>query len=103
MKDHFSEYADKPESADKQPITEEGSPEGQGDSIHIPAEFLQANAGKFKEGDELILKVVAVDDDGSVEVEYASEPAKGDESEGGGSDMGANAEIDQMHGSGGGY
>jgi len=100
MKDHFSEYSDAPKS--KQPITEDGSPEGQGDSIHIPAEFLQSNAGKFKEGDELILKVVAVDDDGSVEVEYASEPAKGDESEGGG-DMGANAEIDQMHGSSGGY
>lgn len=103
MKDAFSEYADEPASSNKTPITEEGTPEGQGDSIHIPAEFLQGNAGKFKEGDELVLKVISADEDG-IEVEYAKEPAgenEGSEGEG----MGANEEIDQMHKSqmGGGY
>ena len=97
MKDQFADYAEAPVSPNKQPITEEGSPEGTGDSIHIPAEFLQQNAGKFKTGDEVVLKVVSVDDDGSIEVEYASEPGsdKGEGSEGEGG-MSANDEIDQM-------
>lgn len=98
MKDAFAEYADAPAS-DKAPITEDGSPQGEGDSIHIPAEFLQGNAGKFKEGDELVLKVISADEEG-IEVEYASEP-KGGSGEGGEGES-ANSEIDRM-GSGGGY
>ena len=91
--DAFSEYADEPAAAKDKPITEGGSPEGQGDSIHIPSEFLQGNAGKFKEGDELVLKVVSADDEG-IEVEYAKEP--GGEGEGGDEGgMNANDEIDQ--------
>lgn len=104
-KDQFEEFADKPASSDKQPITEDGSPEGQGDSIHIPAEFLQGNAGKFKAGDELVLKVISADEEG-IEVEYATEPEK-DQGEGGEGEGGtsANAEIDAMHSGGmmGGY
>ena len=85
--DAFSEYRDEPAS-DKTPITEDGAPEDQGDSIQIPAEFLQG--AKFKEGDELVLKVVSVDDDGALEVEYASKPEVESEDEG----MSANEEID---------
>jgi len=99
MADQFSQYRDKPS---KTPITEEGGPEGQGDSMHIPAEFLQGNAGKFKEGDELVLKVISADDEG-VEVEYATEPSK-DKGEGGeGEGPSANDEMDMMESRGGGY
>jgi len=107
MKDQFSEFADKPAASNRQPITEDGSPEGQGDSIDIPAEFLQGNAGKFKAGDEVVLKVVSADDEG-IEVEYATEPGK-DKAEGGegeeGEGMSANDEIDHMgaNSMGGGY
>ena len=96
MTDAFSEYRDEPDS-DKTPITEDGSPSGEGDSIHIPAEFLQG--GKFKEGDEITLKVVAADEDG-VEVEYAAEEVKGDKNESEDGMMSANDEIDRMHGAG---
>lgn len=90
--DPFAEYGGGQGSdagSSKQPITEEGAPQGQGDSIHIPAEFLQGQ--KFKPGDELVLKVMSADDEG-VEVEYAQAPAKEGEGE-----MSANDEIDQMH------
>lgn len=94
MNDAFSKYSEEPQSSTtaKPPITEDGSPEGEGDSIHIPAEFLQGT--KFKPGDELVLKVVSADDEG-VEVEYATAEGKGEEGgESGG--MSANEEIDQM-------
>lgn len=94
-KDQFAEYASEPSTPNEQPITEEGSPEGTGDSIHIPAEFLQGKT--FKAGDELVLKVISADDEG-VEVEYAAEAAsdKGEASEDEGPS--ANDEIDAMHG-----
>jgi hypothetical protein len=91
-KDQFAEYQDAPADSSKEPITEEGSPEGQGDSIHIPTEFLQGK--QFKAGDELVLKVVSADEDG-VEVEYAVEPAD-DAGEGAEVEPSANDEIDQM-------
>jgi len=98
MKDQFADYAEEPQAAKESPITEDGSPEGQGDSIHIPKEVLQGT--QFKEGDELVLKVVAADDEG-LEVEYAKAPEK----EGGGEESSANEEIDQMGSNhmGGGY
>jgi len=87
MKDAFSDYSGDSASAEKTPITEDGSPQGEGDSIHIPSEFLQGT--KFKEGDELVLKVVSSDENG-VEVEYAAKP----EDESGNEGMSANEEID---------
>lgn len=95
MKDQFSEYSDTKEDS-KEPITEQGSPEGGSDSIHIPSEFLQGKA--FKEGDSIVLKVVAADDEG-VEVEYATEPAS-DKNEGSEDESvpSANDEIDAMNG-----
>lgn len=90
--DAFSDYAAESGSAPgKQPITEEGSPKGQGDSIHIPAEFLQGQ--QFKAGDELVLKVLSADENG-VEVEYAK--AEGDAGGSGDEGMSANDEIDRM-------
>jgi hypothetical protein len=86
MPDEFSEYEDAP--TDKTPITEDGAPEGEGESIHIPMEFLQGK--QFKEGDEIVMKVVSADDEG-VEVEYAVK----EEPDSGGDGMSANAEIDQ--------
>lgn len=88
-KDQFEEYSDKPAQS-KTPITEDGAPEGSSESMHIPAEFLQGT--KFKPGDELVLKVVAADDDG-VEVEYAKAPEGKGES---GGMMSANDELDMM-------
>lgn len=73
----------------KRPITEEGTPEGSGDTIHIPKEFLQGTT--FKEGDELVLKVVAADDEG-LEVAYAK-PEEAEPQEGGD----ANTQIDQLN------
>lgn len=58
-----------PDAADeKRPLTEEDTPEGSGETMHVPLEFLQG--AKLKEGDELRLKVVSVDDKG-LEVAYA--------------------------------
>ena len=101
MTDAFSDLQEEPASSDEKPITEDGAPESQGDSIHIPSEFLQGNAGKFKEGDELVLKVISADEDG-IEVEYATEPAKdaGESSEDEGPS--ANDEMDMMESRGGG-
>ena len=94
--DQFAEFQDAP-AEDKEPITEEGAPEG-GDSIHIPAEFLQGAAAKFKPGDKVTMSVISADEDG-IEVEYATEEVS---SEGEG-EMSANEEMDMMESKGGGY
>ena len=62
----------------EKPITEQGAPEGTGDTMHIPVDFL--NGTTFKAGDELVLKVVSSDEDG-LEVAYAHAPTsdKGEE------------------------
>lgn len=76
-------------SSSARPITEQGTPEDSGNTIHVPAEFLQGT--KFKAGDELVLKVVSVDDEG-LEVAYATKP----ESESASEESSANEEIDQL-------
>lgn len=108
MPDVMAEYAgdsatsesDAPKSEKDTPITEDGQPESSGDSLHIPAEFLQG--AKFEAGDKLMLKVISADEDG-VEVEYAAMPMNKDGMKGRGMNMRerANAEldaIDQEHG-----
>lgn len=72
------------------PITEQGTPEDDGNTIHVPTEFLQGT--RFKPGDELVLKVVSVEDDG-LEVAYAKAP-EGEEE--GDKSNGANAELDNI-------
>lgn len=88
MDDLESEESTPASGKDHRPVTEENTPEDAGEVIHIPTEFLQGT--KFREGDELVLKVVAVGDDG-LEVAYAKAPEgeKGGESDasGGSSDM----------------
>ncbi len=93
MKDQFSEYSDTSGDSAETPITEDGAPEGEGDSIHLPAEFLMGK--KFKDGDTVTLKVVSSDEEG-VEVEMPTEADKneGSEDEGGMGMMSANDEID---------
>ncbi len=59
----------------QRPMTEAGTPEDSGETISIPAEFLQGT--KFKAGDELVLKVITADEEG-LEVAYAKKPAGGD-------------------------
>lgn len=76
---------------DERPITEEGTPESTGETLHVPEEFCPGM--KFKPGDEIVMKVVSVGDDG-LEVAYA--PEKGEESEGEESRASANAELDKM-------
>lgn len=71
------------------PLTEEGQPEGSGQTIEIPIEFVGGK--EFKAGDELVLKVVSVED-GKMEVEYATGPDEGEYSEPPSSDD----EIDAM-------
>lgn len=64
-----------PESANETPMTEEGSGAS---SVFIPAS-LYSNK-EFREGDEIVLKVTRVDDDG-LEATYATgedEPDEGD-------------------------
>lgn len=83
---------DIPEGSSKEstrPITEENTPENQGETIHIPREFLQGTT--FKSGDELILKVVSSDEEG-LEVAYAKAPEKSEGAE----SKNANEEIDSM-------
>lgn len=91
MADGMEGYDDAPteeQPTDEQrPMTEEGTPEDSGETMHVPTDFLQGT--KFKEGDELVLKVVSVDDEG-LEVAYAKAPR----SEAGSSD--AHAELDQL-------
>lgn len=79
-----SEPAESPESKQK-PITEDGAPESTGETIKIPKDFLEGTS--FREGDELVLKVVAVGDDG-IEVAYAPKSEKGE--------MSANDELDSL-------
>lgn len=67
-------------------MTEEGTPDDSGETMHVPTDFLQGT--KFKEGDELVLKVVSVDEDG-LEVAYAKAPSSN------GSNS-AHAELDQL-------
>lgn len=90
MEDMEDEAAS-PESSKERPITEEGTPEDTGETISVPKEFLQGT--QFKPGDELVLKVVAVSDDG-LEVAYAKEPEGGETDES--SRESANAELDSM-------
>lgn len=79
-------HAPMPSDKDK-PLTEEGQPEGTGQTIEIPIEFVGGK--KFEAGDELVLKVVSIED-GKLEVEYATGK---DEPQGPPS---AEDEIDQM-------
>lgn len=62
-----------PANADETPMTEEG---GGATSVFIPAS-LYSNK-EFREGDEIVLRVTRVDDDG-LEAEYASEPGGEDD------------------------
>lgn len=74
MADGMEGLADEPQEVpaqDKRPLTEEGTPDTDGETLHVPSEFLQGT--RFKEGDELVLKVVSVDDEG-LEVAYAKAP-----------------------------
>lgn len=73
--------------AKKKPITEDGAPpEGSENTLHIPVDFVQGT--EFKPGDKLMVKVVAVGDDG-LEVAYATEEdAMGEDDE-----MDADAEL----------
>lgn len=86
--DAFSEYQE-PQGQDEsqEPITEEGSPPPAGNTVHLPTDFLKG--AMFKPGDEVVLKVTSVNDDG-IEAEYATAPAKGE------GPMSANDEIDSM-------
>lgn len=82
-----------PQGKEETPITEEGSPEGTGESLHIPTEFLQG--ASFKPGDEVVLKVIAAGDDG-IEVEYSKNESG--ESDDRVSDAGAELDaIDAQH------
>lgn len=78
----------KPSKSDE-PLTEEGQPEGSGQTIEIPIEFVGGK--EFKAGDELVLKVVSVED-GKLEVEYAT----GSDEEESGAPPSADDEIDAM-------
>lgn len=98
--DSATSESDAPKSEKDTPITEDGQPQNSGDSLHIPAEFLQGT--KFEAGDEVVLKVISADEDG-IEVEYASMPMHEKGMKGRGMNMreSANAEldaIDQEHG-----
>lgn len=73
----------------ERPLTEDGTPEDSGETMHVPSGFLQGT--RFKEGDELVLKVVSVDEEG-IEVAYAP---KGEGSGGDGSGS-PDAELDQL-------
>lgn len=74
------------------PMTEENTPEDDGETIHVPEAFLQGT--KFKAGDELVLKVVSVDNDG-LEVAYAKSPEK-EEGEEDNPRAKANSELDAL-------
>lgn len=74
------------------PMTEEGQPEGTGQTIEVPIEFAEGN--KFKVGDEMILKVVGMED-GKYQLEYAHAP-KQEEDGGETGPPSADDEIDQM-------
>lgn len=50
------------------PMTEEGQPDGTGQTISIPADMLQG--AKVKQGDQLPFTVVSVNEDGSIEAAY---------------------------------
>lgn len=85
--------ADQPQGAPAEdnatPMAEQGQPESDGATIKVPVEFLQGV--KFEAGDELVVKVVDVDEDGSLEVAYA--PAKGKD---GGRPPSADSELDDI-------
>lgn len=85
-----------PESASETPMTEEGQPETGGETLKVPAEFLQGT--QFKPGDELVLRVVDIGDDGELEVAYAKPGGAGGggEGAGGGGAKSANDELDAM-------
>lgn len=74
------------------PLTEENTPDDDGETIHIPRAFLQGT--QFKAGDELVLKVVSQDEDG-LEVAYAKAPESEEEEKPAGREK-ANAELDQL-------
>lgn len=87
--DDVEDMQDMPsKTQDEKPITEDGAPESTGETIDIPKDFLQGT--QFREGDELVLKVVAVGDDG-IEVAYATAPEKGEPKE-----KSANEQIDEL-------
>lgn len=90
MDDGMEGYDDAPTEeapqSEQRPLTTENTPAGDGETMHVPAEFLQGT--RFKEGDELVLKVVSADDEG-LEVAYAKAPARAE----GGS---APDELDQL-------
>lgn len=90
FEDMPDEAASPESSASERPVTEENTPETTGDTISVPKEFLQGT--EFKPGDELVLKVVAVSDEG-LEVAYATADDKGDD---GSSRESANKELDSM-------
>lgn len=81
-------------AAKDRPITQDGMPPDNGDTIHIPKAFLQGTT--FKEGDELILKVVAVSDEG-LEVAYAKAPENESEPGSAGSELDALDAGDQNY------
>jgi hypothetical protein len=65
-----------PSESPERPITEESTPEDEGQTINIPKEFLQGQ--EFKPGDEIVLKVVTSDEEG-LQVAYDKEPASEEE------------------------
>lgn len=77
----------------ERPITEEKTPEDDGETIRVPEAFLQGT--RFKAGDELVLKVVSVDEDG-LEVAYAKGAEGGEEGEDKSSRASANDELDAL-------
>lgn len=77
----------------ERPMTETDTPEDDGETIHIPTAFLQGT--KFKEGDELVLKVVSVDEDG-LEVAYAKAPPEGEAAEEGSASGDSGSELDEL-------
>lgn len=86
----------------KTPMTEEGQPEGTGQTIEVPIEF--AEGRKFKVGDEMIVKVVGMED-GKFQLKYAHGPEgeKEGEAEGKSEPPSADDEIDQMAANDSGY
>lgn len=86
--DDFDDDESPRRKKDETPLTEEGAPEpSEANTLHIPNAFLQGS--EFKPGDQVMMKVIAVGDDG-VEVAYATEDDSGEE-------MSAEAELDSIN------
>lgn len=90
--DDMMDEDESPRRDKETPVTEEGAPEAsESETMNIPAPFLQGT--EFKAGDRVVLKVVAVGDDGSIEVAYATEDEGGEDEE----MMTAETEIDAIN------